>query len=178
MKAITRNMLLLIAIFVVGFVLGFVFRPRIIDYRVEHSQFEVLNTNIASDTFYDIYTGERVDLMDTLSYKKRNLLVFWSPTCGYCKEFFNHTLNEKVVGIYCFPLTNDLDYLRFYIDNHNIKLPQLMVQKSKSLLPVDAFSIVATPTFVIIDDKGNKLAQYIGINEIDEMITFLYQEIL
>ena len=45
-------------------------------------------------------------------------------------------------------------------------------------MPVDAFSIVATPTFVIIDDKGNKLAQYIGINEIDEMITFLYQEIL
>ena len=177
MKAITRNIFLLIAVFVVGVVLGFVFRPRIIEYRVGHSQFEILNTNIASDTFYDICTGERVDLMDTLSYKNRNLLAFWSPTCGYCKKFFKHTLNEKIVGIYCFPLIDDLDYLKFYVEKHNIRLPQLMAQKSKSLVPVDAFSIVATPTFVIIDDKGNTLAQYIGINEIDEMITFLYQEI-
>ena len=68
-------------------------------------------------------------------------------------------------------------YLKFYVEKHNIRLPQLMAQKSKSLVPVDALSIVATPTFVIIDDKGNTLAQYIGINEIDEMITFLYQEI-
>ena len=66
MKAITRNIFLLIAVFVIGVVLGFVFRPRIIEYRVGHSQFEILNTNIASDTFYDICTGERVDLMDTL----------------------------------------------------------------------------------------------------------------
>ena len=52
-----------------------------------------------------------------------------------------------------------------------------MSLKSETFVPVEAPSIVATPTFIIIDDKGNTLAQYIGINEMDEMITFLYQEI-
>ena len=32
-------------------------------------------------------------------------------------------------------------------------------------------------TFVIVDDKGERLAQYIGINELDEMTAFLYQGI-
>lgn len=177
MKTVARNLLILIVFFVLGFILGYIFRPRIMDYRIEHKQFNLLKTSIISDTVYDICSGRPISLTDTLLYRSRNLLVFWSPTCGYCKEFFKHTLNEKIVGIYCFPLTDDLDYLKFYVEKHNIRLPQLMAQKSKSLVPVDALSIVATPTFVIIDDKGNTLAQYIGINEIDEMITFLYQEI-
>lgn len=177
MKTVARNLLILIVFFVLGFILGYIFRPRIMDYRIEHKQFNLLKTSIISDTVYDICSGRPISLTDTLLYRSRNLLVFWSPTCGYCKEFFKHTLNEKIVGIYCFPLTDDLDYLKFYVEKHNIRLPQLMAQKSKSLVPVDALSIVATPTFVIIDDKGNTLAQYIGINEMDEMITFLYQEI-
>ena len=175
MKAPSRNMLLFIAIFVVGFVSGFVCRPRIMDFRIEHKQFDISCTSIVSDTLYDICSGKRIALKDTLSYKSRNLLVFWSPTCKFCKEFFLHKLNEKLVGIYCFPLTNDLEYLKFYVDNHNIKLPQLMTQKFESFVPVEASSIVATPTFIIIDNKGKRLNQYIGINELDEMIAFLYQ---
>ena len=177
MKTVARNLLILIVFFVLGFILGYIFRPRIMDYRIEHKQFNLLKTSIISDTVYDICSGRPISLTDTLLYRSRNLLVFWSPTCNYCKKFFQHQLNEKAVGIYCFPLMNDLDYLRYYVDNHNIKLPQLMSLKSETFVPVEAPSIVATPTFIIIDDKGNTLAQYIGINEMDEMITFLYQEI-
>ena len=173
-----RNVLFSIAFFVVGFVLGFVIHPRSMDYQIEHKEFDIASTNILSDSIYDICTGRRIALLDTLSYRSRNLLVFWSPTCSFCKEFFLHKLNEKVVGIYCFPLTNDLEYLQFYVDNHGIKLPQLMTQKHEAFEPVETTSIVATPTFVIIDGKGQRIAQYIGINELDEMITNLYQEII
>lgn len=177
MKTVFRNLLLLIVFVVIGFILGYIFRPRIMDYRIEHKQFDLQETSIITDTVCDICSGIPISLMDTLSYRARNLLVFWSPTCSYCKKFFLHQLNEKAVGIYCFPLMNDLDYLRFYVDNHNIKLPQLMSLKSETFVPVEASSIVATPTFIIVDDKGKRLAQYIGINELDEMITFLYQKI-
>ena len=52
-----------------------------------------------------------------------------------------------------------------------------MSLKSETFVPVEAPSIVATPTFIIIDDKGQRMAQYIGINELEEMIAYLYQEI-
>lgn len=42
---------------------------------------------------------------------------------------------------------------------------------------VSASSIVATPTFVVVDNKGKTLAQYVGTKEIDKMITLLYQGI-
>lgn len=176
MRAVYRNMLLLLAFFMIGFILGYVFRPKIMDYRIEHEQFDLLETSIVSDTVYDLCTGRPISLMDTLAYKSRNLLVFWSPTCSFCKQFFLHQLNEKLVGIYCFPLMNDLEYLKYYVDNNSIKLPQLMVQKAETFVSIDTPSISATPTFVIVDDKGKRLAQYIGINELDEMIAFLYQE--
>lgn len=177
MKAKYWNVLLLVAFFVVGFISGFVAHPRILDYRLEHKEFDIASTTIDSDSIYDICTGRRIALMDTLSYKSRNLLVFWSPTCGFCKEFFLHKLNEEIVGIYCFPLTNDLEYLKFYVDNHGINLPQLMIQKHGSFEPIEASSVMATPTFIIIDDKGQRKAQYIGINNLDEMMSYLYQDI-
>ena len=84
-------------------------------------------------------------------------------------------MNEQAVGIYCFPLGNDLEYLKFYVEKQHVKLPQIMTQESETFVSVVVPSIVATPTFVIVDDKGERLAQYVGTNEIDEMITFLYQ---
>lgn len=177
MKAVFCNLLLIIVFLVIGFILGYVFRPRIMDYRIEHKQFDLLETSIISDTVYDICSGRPISLMDTLSYKSRNLLVFWSPTCSYCKKFFLHKLNEKVVGIYCFPLMNDLEYLKFYVDNNNIKAVQLMALKSETFVPVEVSSIAATPTFIIVDDKGKSLSQYIGINDLDKMIASLYKGI-
>ncbi|MBR6929824.1 MAG: hypothetical protein IKH61_06305 [Bacteroidales bacterium] len=137
--------------------------------------FNLKDTGLLSDSLCDFMTGQRVNLIDTLAKKDKNLLVFWSPTCSFSKRFFLHQMNEQAVGIYCFPLGNDLEYLKFYVEKHHVKLPQIMTQESETFVSVVVPSIVATPTFVIVDDKGERLAQYVGTNEIDEMITFLYQ---
>lgn len=160
-----------------GYSVGVFFQPRLNNHRIRRAVFNLGDTEFLSDSLYDFRTGQKVDIVDTLSKKDRNLLVFWSPTCSYSKEFFLHQLNDQVVGIYCFPLANDLEYLKFYIENHNIKLPQLMVRKSETIVSVEVSSIVATPTFVVVDDTGNNLAQFVGVKEIDEMITFLYHGI-
>ena len=160
-----------------GYLLGVFLQPRVKGRRIHHAAFNLRDTELLSDSLCDFSTGQRVNLIDTLAKKDKNLLVFWSPTCGFSKDFFLHQLNEQLVGVYCFPLASDLEYLKFYVEKHSIKLPQIMVQKTGILVPVEAPSIIATPTFVIVDDKGKRLAQYIGINEIDEMITFLYQGI-
>lgn len=160
-----------------GYLLGAVLQPYVINHRAFRSDFNLKDTEILSDSLCDFITGQRINFTDTLAKKDRNLLVFWSPLCNFSKEFFLHQLNEQVVGIYCFPLVNDLEYLKFYVDHHNIKLTQLMVQKSETIVPVEVSSIVATPTFVIVDNKGKRLAQFIGINELNEMVTFLYQGI-
>lgn len=160
-----------------GYLIGSFLQPYVTNQRVNHTDFNLKDTNILSDSLCDFTTGQKVNLTDALAHKDRTLLVFWSPTCSFSKEFFLHQLNEQAVGIYCFPLASDLEYLKFFIDNHNIKLPQLMVKRSKSFESVEVSSIVATPTFVIVDHTGKKLAQFVGIKEIDEMITLLYQDI-
>lgn len=158
-----------------GYVLGAFLHPRVQDRRINSLAFNLKGTGLISDSICDFTTGQRVNFVDTLAKKDKNLLVFWSPTCSFSKNFFLHQLNEQVVGIYCFPLANDLEYLKFYVHRNNIKLPQLMIQKAETFLPIEAPSIVATPTFVIVDGKGERLAQYVGVKKIDEMITFLYQ---
>lgn len=158
-----------------GYLLGAILHPQIVGQRFHHTVFNLRETKLLSDSLCDFTTGQRINLADTLANKDRNLLVFWSPTCSFSKEFFLQQLNEQVVGIYCFPLANDLEYLNYYVHRHNIKLPQLMIQKEEAFVPIEAPSIVATPTFVIVDGKGERLAQYVGVNKIDEMITFLYQ---
>lgn len=160
-----------------GYLLGVFLQPRVVNHRMYRSVLNMQDIEIISDSLCDFTTGQRINLMDTLAKKGRNLLVFWSPTCSFSKEFFLHQLNEQVVGIYCFPLASDLEYLKFYVDNHDIKLPQLMVQTSETFVPVEVSSIMATPTFVVVDNTGKNLAQYVGIKEIDDMITFLYQGI-
>ena len=160
-----------------GYLLGAFLQPRFQNRRIHSLAFNLKDTGLLSDSLCDFMTGQRINLIDTLAKKDRNLLVFWSPTCSFSKDFFLHQLNEQVVGIYCFPLASDLEYLKFYVQRHNIKLPQLMVQKADIFVPIEASSIVATPTFVILDDKGERLAQYVGANKIEEMITFLYQGI-
>lgn len=159
-----------------GFIMGFYMPGLFIDFKVRHKHFSITDIVMNSDTLYDYYSGKTVNFYDTLSKHKHNLLVFWSPTCSFSKNFFLNQLNEKVVGIYCFPLTDDIEYLNFYINNHRITLPQLMLKTSEAIKSVHASSIVATPTFVITDDTGNNLAKYVGINELNNMIEYLYQQ--
>lgn len=159
----------------IGFLLGVLLSPNMTKPRIRQTVFELKNTDLLSDSLCDFTTGQKINIQDTITKRDKNLLVFWSPTCSFSKAFFLHQLNEQVVGIYCFPLERDLEYLKFYIEKQHIILPQIMVQKSESLVPVFVPSIVATPTFVIVNNNGERLAQYVGINEIDEMITFLYQ---
>ena len=158
-----------------GYLVGAFLQPRVQNRRIHSMAFNLKDTGLLSDSLCDFMTGQRVNLIDTLAKKDKNLLVFWSPTCSFSKRFFLHQMNEQAVGIYCFPLGNDLEYLKFYVEKHHVKLPQIMTQESETFVPVIVPSIVATPTFVIVDNKGNRLTQYVGINEIDEMIAFLYQ---
>ena len=158
-----------------GYLVGAFLQPRVQNRRIHSMAFNLKDTGLLSDSLCDFMTGQRVNLIDTLAKKDKNLLVFWSPTCSFSKRFFLHQMNEQAVGIYCFPLGNDLEYLKFYVEKHHVKLPQIMTQESETFVSVVVPSIVATPTFVIVDDKGERLAQYVGTNEIDEMITLLYQ---
>lgn len=180
MKRLYRHTAFFFAIIVsvlLGYLLGLYSHGRIANRLVQHNHFELSKSILLSDSVCDFLTGNNVKVQDTLALKEHNLLVFWSPTCSYSKEFFLHKLNENVVGIYCIPITDDIDYLKYYIKKQNIRYPQLMLRGSYEVESVSASSIVATPTFVVVDNKGKTLAQYVGTKEIDKMITLLYQGI-
>lgn len=159
---------------VLGYFLGIVLHPRLVNYRVQHKDFLMSENGFLSDTLFDIQSGKSFRLTDTLVHRSRNLLIFWSPTCSYSKQFFLHQLNNEIVGIYCIPLTDDLEYLKYYVDSRQIIYPQMVKKNQNGIESLIIPSIEAIPTFIIVDGKGKPLVQYVGINEMDEMMNVLY----
>lgn len=126
------------------------------------------------ESLADLRTGMKID-MDTLAVHEKNLLIFWSPTCEFCKKFFRNNLNSNVVGIFCFPITDDLEYTVYYLNQHNITYPQLVSLDSGTVHSIDAQFVSAVPTFYIVTSNGEILMKQQGINEIDNLIETLYK---
>ena len=112
---------------------------------------------------------------DTLSAHNHNLLVFWSPTCKYCRQFFNYSLNFKEVGIFCISLTDDFEYTRYYIEQKEIPYLQLCIADTNGIEAIDAPFVKAIPTFILLDSKGNIIDQKEGIADIDSFLEKIYK---
>lgn len=78
-----------------GYLLGVFLNPRMINRRIHPAVFDIRDIEGISDSLYDFRTGQRISIIDTLAKKDKNLLVFWSPTCSFSKEFFLHQLNDR-----------------------------------------------------------------------------------
>lgn len=160
---------------VLGYILGVFIHPRLVSYRMQHKDFLLSESSVLTDTLFDIQTGGKFRLADTLAYRSRNLLVFWSPTCNFSKQFFLNQLNNQTVGIYCFPLTDDWEYVEYYVDNHQIPYPQIGQSVDAEIKSLVFPNITAVPTFIIVDSLGGHIADFIGINNMDEIMNTLYQ---
>lgn len=118
----------------------------------------------------------KIYLIDTLASHERNLLVFWSPTCKFCRTFFQNQLNSEIVGIFCYPLTDDIEYLDYFTEHHRIEYPQLMDISSGEERPVEASFVEAIPKFVITNSYGDVIFEQYGIENIETIIDKLYEK--
>lgn len=158
-----------------GYMLGIVIHPAIEEYRMRHDNIDDINVNELFANNVVNLNDETIYQADTLSAHKRNLLVFWSPTCNYCKSFFQYQLNTEIVGLFCFPIFDDIEYLYFFIKKHNIEYPQLMIFSENEKKPVEVTSVRAIPMFLVVDDKGNIVDKKIGIEKMDDFINNIYK---
>lgn len=136
-----------------------------------HADFEI--ESIKSQNLVEMYTETQIS-PDTLLAHERNLLVFWSPTCKYCKLFFQNKLNYSEIGVFCLPITDDFEYAKYYVEKNEIPYLQICVGDTNGVVPVNIPSIDAVPTFVLLDRHGNVLEQKKGITNIDIFIEKLY----
>ena len=176
MKYGFRYLFIPIVFMVLGYILGVALHPRLVNYHVRHQNISTFDNSFLYDTLFDIQSGKSFRLTDTLAHKDRNLLVFWSPTCSYSKQFFLHLLNNQAVGIYCFPLTEDWDYLNYYVDNHQITYPQIVQSNRDGIRSLDLPSITAVPAFIVVDSLGQQMANFVGINNVEELMNILYYQ--
>lgn len=123
----------------------------------------------------DINTGALI-CSDTLFSHERNLLVFWTPTCRFCRQFFQYRLNQYEVGIFCFPITDDLDYARYFVERNGIQYPNIGTVDSSGIMAVKMPTVNAVPTFVVLDSNGDIFEQQVGINGIDDLLDRLYNQ--
>lgn len=164
--------LVLIAI---GYLVAVFLHPKVMGSASKGRQANVDISHLLSQPMFDINTGTRVST-DTLFSHERNLLVFWTPTCKFCRQFFQYRLNSYEVGIFCFPITDDLDYVRYYCDRNEVQYPNIGTTDSSSMVSVTMPTVNVVPTFVVLDAKGTVIGQHIGINGIDTLLDNLYNQ--
>ena len=164
--------LLIPTLFSSGYICGVWIHPYLSRHLQKEEPIEL--TCLFEDSVVDVSSGKKIPL-DTLSAHKKNLLIFWEPSCSFCKQFFQNRLNSDVIGIFCFPITDDWDYVDYYTKKNEINHPQLVRIKEQKTMPIDASFVNATPMFIITDSSGNLLHKQIGIKGIDNLIATLYQ---
>ena len=173
-KKSTLRWLLFVAVFCLGYLAGVFLNPLFWTLLGNHRQHDVDIEAVLTQPLVDFQTEVPIT-KDTLNAHKRNLLVFWSPTCKYCKQFFQYRLNSAEIGIFCFPLTDDFDYVKYYLHQSDIQYMQLCIADTNGIVSVYAPSVGAIPTFVVLDNEGNVIEQKRGITEIDVFIENLYK---
>ena len=113
-------------------------------------------------------------LSDVVGKNKLTLLIFWSSDCPHCKKEMPRVVelyqkyHDKGLNIFAASTEPSVEKWKKYVaDNkltwYNIKLSE------ESPAHADYF-IQFTPTFVIIDNNGNILRRYIGIDDLDGII--------
>lgn len=167
--------LLCIGIFCAGYVGGVFLNPLISSTLRKHHQAHVDIEQVLSQTLVNLQT-ETAIAQDTLRAHERNLLVFWSPTCKYSRQFFQYRLNSDEIGIFCMPITDDFNYVKYFVEQNEISYIQLCTADTNGIIPIDAPSVVAVPTFIVLDSKGNVIEEKRGIIDIDLFIENLYKK--
>ena len=98
----TLYIILLPIVFAVGYFSCVVIHNKIADKHTDSIQVNL--TKLFGKDIVKIDDNKCVDI-DTLASHEKNLLIFWSPSCKFCRYFFQNKINSEVVGIFCFPLT-------------------------------------------------------------------------
>lgn len=156
-----------------GYLAGVYLHPHFAKKTAKGVHVDIDMEQLYSQPLADIITGAAVN-PDTLFSHERNLLVFWNPTCKFCQQFFNYRLNSYEVGVFCFPMTDDLEYTHYFVEKHSIQYQQLGIIDSSGIVHIDMPSVKAVPTFVVLDGKGTIMAHKTGIFGIDTLLDNIY----
>ena len=163
------------AVFCLGYMAGAFLNPIISSKLSKLHQTGVDMESVLSQPLVNLQTESTIK-RDTLSAHERNLLVFWSPTCKYSKQFFLNRLNSTEIGIFCLPITDDLDHVNYFIERNDIPYVQLCTTDTNGIVPIDVPSVEVVPMFVVLDSKGTVLFEKKGIDDIDAFIENLYKK--
>lgn len=166
--------ILLPIVFVTGYFSCVVVHNKIADIHSYRSDVDLRNLfgkDVVSLCDYNSIT------FDTLFSHKKNLIIFWSPSCKFCRSIFHNQLNSEVVGIFCFPLTDDFEYVEYFVKKHEIRYPQLVCKTAEGMTSVEAPFVNAIPMFIVVDNQGNVIHEEIGINNVDTLFNILYKGI-
>lgn len=158
-------------IFALGYLFGAWLHPEFASHK--HPKEVPIVANLFGNDIVDLNSRVCVT-KDTLASHEKNLLVFWSPSCKFCRQFFQNRLNQEMMGIFCFPLTDDYEYVDFFVKQHEIKYPQLVKQTTDGIRSIDAPFVESIPLFLVVDAYGKILREHVGIDHLDELISTLY----
>lgn len=167
----THLIILFSLLFFFGYFCGVWLHPYIHERLMRDEKVDL--TRCFGDNVVDLSTGKFFSI-DTLSTHEKNLLIFWSPSCSFSRQFFQNRLNSEVIGVFCFPLSDDWEYVEYFMKYNEICYPQLVRKNGNDLLPVDAPFVKAIPRFLVVDSNGQVLVDHVGIDGIDDLITSLY----
>jgi thioredoxin-related protein len=157
--------------FVIGFIwgkygvssFGDIFEKR--DNIIQYLNLDTLHiVDFETNKFYD---------MDFFNACDINVLVFWSTTCSFCEQFFEDFPSLKSnAQMICFPMDIDTVLLSEYFRFHEFVRPQLFIYNNSGEI-VNPFNIIATPTIIVTNKKGDIIYSQIGAKLSESFINLI-----
>ena len=120
---------------------------------------------------YDLQAENKIIEKNNLLKAGKNLIFFWSPNCSFCEQFYKslQTRNIAINQIWI-PITDNFEDIQPYINEHNIKYPQLVTKHSEIFTSIENFNVKRVPEIWIVNNKGDVLYNQIGSEIHDELL--------
>lgn len=120
--------------------------------------------------------GNLRKLSETIVSSKLTLLIFYSPTCGHCRESLPKLLpiwdkyRSKGMKIYTVGYDGTIDQWKDFIKSVSITEWTNVFEYENGSHPTSKFVVSTTPTFILINQQGKIITRFAELNDVLKLI--------
>lgn len=121
--------------------------------------------------------GKTQRLSEVSKKTKLTLLFFWEPSCKHCLEAIPRVkllydlYSKKGLQVFGYSATDEVDKWKQFLFQENINWVSTVADSTdKGKSPSSSYFVMFTPTYVLINNKGEIVHRFVTIKEIEQII--------
>ena len=121
--------------------------------------------------------GKTQRLSEISKKAKLTLLFFWEPSCKHCLEaiprvkLLYNLYSKKGLQVFGYSATDEVDKWKQFLSLEKINwISTIADSTDKGKSPSSSYFVMYTPTYILINSKGEIVHRFMTIKEIEQII--------